>query len=381
LLAALLVVAVLGVVACGDDESDTGGGDAGGGAAAEPSSAVPAEVTDRLAQYSEVPEFKAPGPAFDASSIAGKHVFNIPISSAIPFIQTIDDSMAKVAKEYDLKFTEFTNEGKPADWARGIEQAVNQKADIIVLQGAPEPRILQPQLKAAKEAGIPVVATHWFDVSQEIPPNVTANVPVDFTTGARLEADWVIADSEGKANALVIGSSDAPPSEPMMKAIQEEFDTHCPDCKLEIVDVPVPDWATKTQTTVQSALVEDPTIDYVIPFVDGMAPFATAAIKAAGKTDKVKIATMNGTPGVLKMIQDEDVVAMDVGESLDWVAWANMDQAMRILAGEDPVENENMPLRVFTADNVDEAGTPPAANEGYGEAYLDGYTELWSGGN
>jgi ribose transport system substrate-binding protein len=385
LMVSMLAVASLALVACGsDDSSDTAStgeaaatstaaadsGDAGG--------AVPQQVTDLLAEYSGVPEFKAPGPAFDAKQASGKKIFNIPISTSIPFIQTIDEAMATVAKKYGIELIEFTNEGKPTEWAQGIQQAINQKADLIVLQGAPEPKILQPQLKAAKKANIPVVVTHWYDATQPLPPNVTAQVPVAFSTGAQLEAAWAISDTEGKANALVVQSAEAPPSAPMVAAIEEQFKA-CAECKLTVVDVPIADWATKVQTTVQSALVKDPSINYVIPLYDAMAPFAATAITASGKTGQVGVATLNGTPAVLKLIQDGDIVRMDVGESLDWIGWANMDQAMRILTGNDPVENENTALRVFSKDNVDEAGTPPAVDKGYGDAYVEGYTKLWSG--
>ena len=57
----------------------------------------------------------------------------------------------------------------------------------------------------------------------------------------------------------------------------------------------------------------------MIPFVDGMTQYTAAGITAAGKTGKVKISTFNGTPFALKMIQDGDVVASDIGENLDWL--------------------------------------------------------------
>ena len=98
----------------------------------------------------------------------------------------------------------------------------------------------------------------------------------------------------------------------------------------------------------------------MIPFVDGMAQYAAAGITAAGKTDKVKISTFNGTPFALKMIQDGNIVAMDVGENLDWLGWADMDQALRILVGAKPVQSEHTPLRVFDESNV----ARPEAAEG-----------------
>ncbi len=68
---------------------------------------------------------------------------------------------------------------------------------------------------------------------------------------------------------------------------------------------------------------------------------------------------------------------MDVGENLDWLGWANIDQAMRLLAHIPPVKSENTPLRVFDASNVKEAGVPPKPSQGYGNAYVSGYKKLW----
>ena len=54
-----------------------------------------------------------------------------------------------------------------------------------------------------------------------------------------------------------------------------------------------------------------------------------------------------------------------------------MDQAFRVIAGVPPVPSERTPLRVFDDRNVDQAGSPPPFDRGYGRAYVDGYRELW----
>ena len=82
---------------------------------------------------------------------------------------------------------------------------------------------------------------------------------------------------------------------------------------------------------------------------------ASAAIRAAGKgTGQVKIASYNGTPDVLKLIQDGDIMAADMGENIGWLGYANMDQAFRILADGPIIQNglEDTPLRVFDDSNV-----------------------------
>lgn len=335
-------------------------------------------VKAQIAKAKAIPKFIAPGPAFDVKKAAGKTVFDIPISSAIPFVNTIDQAMQAVAKKVGVKFTEFPTQGQPSQWVAGINQAIAQKADLIDLQAAPNPYFLQPQLKAAKKAGIPVTVTHLFDIHQAFPPNVTALVPIDFTTAARWEADWAILQTKGHADVFVIKSAEVVPSNTIVAAIQDEFSKHCGTaCKTKVVNVPVTDWATKIQSEVQSALTADPGVNYVIPIYDSMSQFAAPGITAAGKTGKVHIATFNGTPFVMKMLETGNIVDFEVGENLDWIGYGNMDQDMRILAGLKPVKTEHLALRAFTKDNIKQAGTPPAVNVGYGNAYLKGYAKLW----
>jgi ribose transport system substrate-binding protein len=337
-----------------------------------------AYVKAQIAKAKAIPKFVVPGPAFDAKKAAGKTVFNIPIASTIPFVNTIDKAMQAVAKKVGVKFIEFPTQGQPSQWVTGINQAIAQKVDLIDLQAAPNPYFLQPQLKAAKKAGIPVTVTHLFDIHQAFPPNVTALVPIDFTTAARWEADWAILKTNGHANVFIIKSAEVVPSNAIVAAIQDELKTRCGTaCKSKVVNVPVTDWATKIQSEVQSALTADPGINYVIPIYDSMSQFAAPGITAAGKVGKVHIATFNGTPFVMKMLQTGNIVDFEVGENLDWIGYGNMDQNMRILAGLKPVKTEHLALRAFTKDNIKQAGTPPAVNVGYGSAYIKGYEKLW----
>jgi ribose transport system substrate-binding protein len=335
-------------------------------------------VAAQIAKAKAIPKFIPPGPAFDAKKAAGKTVFDIPISSAIPFVNTIDQAMQSVAKKIGVKFIEFPTQGQPSQWVTGINQAIAQKVDLIDLQAAPNPYFLQPQLKAAKKAGIPVTVTHLFDIHQAFPPNVTALVPIDFTTAARWEADWAILQTKGHADVFIIKSAEVVPSNTIVAAMQDEFAKHCGTaCKTKVVNVPVTDWATKIQSEVQSALTADPGVNYVIPIYDSMSQFAAPGITAAGKTGKVHIATFNGTPFVMKMLETGNIVDFEVGENLDWIGYGNMDQDMRILAGLKPVKTEHLALRAFTKDNIKQAGSPPAVNVGYGSAYLKGYAKLW----
>jgi ribose transport system substrate-binding protein len=360
-------------------------GCAGEGAQSGASQGTAADVgaaRARVERYEAVPRFAAPGPPFDAVAAArGKTVFEIPITSEVPFITAVESGMKEAAEAVGARLVVYPNQGDPSQWAQGIHAAIARGADVITLF-AQNPALLGPQIQQAEDAGIPVVVVRTSgeeEPCQKDPAGDvygTACVPGPFEEAGRLEADWVIADSGGRASILVVTASDAPSTGPLLKGLKAELG-RCPDCHATYVDVPIPEWANRMRGEVQSALVRDPTLDYVIPIYDSMSQYAVPATLAADAGERVKIATFNGTPFVLQMLQDADLIAMDVGENLAWLGWATMDQALRLLAGLEPARSERTPLRVFTDANVGETGHPPQLGEGYGDAYISGYARLW----
>jgi len=337
----------------------------------------------QLDRFRARPRFQPPGPAFEARRrLRGKRLFEIPITSEVPFVAAVQNGMKQAAAEVGAELVVFPNRGKPSEWAQGIRTAIARKADAILLL-AQDPRLLGPQIRQAEKAGIPVVVLRTTGEQEPCQGGAggralgTTCIPGPFERAGRLEADFVIADSGGKADTVVVTSKDAPSTAPLVRGLKDEFTRRCRGCKLRFVDVPFPDWATKLRTEVQSALVRDPGVDYVIPIYDSMSQFAVPAIVGSRRAGRVKISTFNGTPFVLRMLQEKDVVAMDAGEDLAWIGWASMDQAFRKIAGQRPVRSENTPLRVFDDRNVDEAGRPPRFDRGYGDAYVDGYRKLW----
>ena len=73
------------------------------------------------------------------------------------------------------------------------------------------------------------------------------------------------------------------------------------------LNAPVTEWATKITPGVQSALVKDPGINYILPIYDSMSGFVVPGVRIAGKSNSVKLATFNGTPFVIDMIQQGQV--------------------------------------------------------------------------
>jgi len=344
----------------------------GGVATAADVAAVKAEIE----KYKAIPEFVPAGEPFDAKAcMAGKRILSVPASSAVPFVATIDNRMADLAKELGFEFKIWENQGQPTQWVQGIEHGVANGYNLIDLLAGADPRALEPQIKAAVDAGITVTASHVTGFEQPVLGGVTAMIPIDYKKAGELMAGWTIAQTEGKVNALVLTTNEVPSTESIVNGIKAVFDQF-PDAKYTMANMSIPDWATKIQSTVQSAVIADPTINYIIPIYDGMNQFVVPGLTIAGAADRVKIATFNGTPFALDMVQ-QGQIEMDIGENLDWIAYGLLDAQMRLLCGLPAVTDPKIPLLIFDKTNAATAGTPAEVSKGYGDAYIAGYKALW----
>lgn len=345
-----------------------------------PLATVPANALDlekvkaTIAHYKAVPEFAAPGPAFDAKAcMKGKKILTVPFASQIPFVATVVTGMVQLGKEIGFPYDEYKNTGQHSQWIQGINQGINQHYSLIDLF-APDLLSLVPQAREAKAAGIPIVASHDGGYEQ-IRPDPFLWVPADYFTAGKLLADWAIMRTGGKANALVVTALDSYSSESVINGIKDGF-KDCETCKVQFTNVAVADWGTRIQPTVQAALLSNPDLNFILPTYDPMTQFIVPAIELTRTGDRVKVASFNGTPFALDLVR-EGKLDMIIGESLDWVAHGVVDAEMRILCGQQTIKDPKVPLRVFDANNISEAGVPAKSSTGFGDSYKDGYRKLW----
>jgi len=332
----------------------------------------------QLEPYRAKPSFVPPGPAFDAADcMKGKSILSIPVSSANPFTANIEKAMQAVAKKVGFKFTSWENQGQSSQWVQGMDTALNQKVDLIDLLAGSDPRVLVPQVKAAQAAKIPVIASHYNGVEQTALVNSFSDgdVPIDYFKAGALLVDWGVVSTKGKMNALVLIASGPLSTDSMVAGITAEL-KHCDNCKTKTLNYTVPDWGTRITPGVQAALLADPTINYILVIYDSMAQFVVPAITITGSQDRVKVAAFNGTPFVVGLVQSGQV-EMDIGENLDWIGHSVLDSEMRRVCGLPLVSDPKIPFLMFTAQNAKDAGTPPQLSQGYGDAYIKGFHDLW----
>ena len=348
------------LAACGGESQSAPSGQA----ASKPAD-TSSELGKRLAEARAVPSFTPPGPAFDASGAAGKHLFYLAITFNVSIVQTLYSGVQEAAEAVGMKTTRFDAQGRPDLYLVGMQQAIAQKADLILIESIQLSLIEEP-LRKAREAGIKTVLINEMleEGPSIVPPD--AQVAFDYAGGSRLDAEWIVEDAAGEDISLVIFRTPSLRHKEQEAAIREVMETECKQgCKVETVEVGFADFATRLPELTRTAMTRDPSINYMLPVIDGMCLNIVPALAQAGAANKVKIATYNGTPSVLKMLKQNNVVACDVGGANTWEGWLDVDQALRVLTDNDPIPGESRPPnRLFDASNI-------------GELDVDGPEELW----
>lgn len=360
--------------ACGGASS---GGNGGGGT----TSANIAEAQSLVTKAEQpISSWQPVGGKFDASKAKGKTIWYISLSLTIPFEQFVLQGIQQGAALVGAKGIGFDGKFSPAEATRGIEEAIQAKAGLIMVDGF-QPQVVAPAIAQAKAAGIPVLTANTQDPGPPLPgyPDGVIGIATHpFSEPGKIEADFVVADSKGKANVLFLSTTDVPV---ITTAVKDGFTTElarlCPACKVTVEDVPSSQWSGLTPKTA-SLIATHPDVNYMVPDFDGMVIFMVPGVTSANAQNRVKIVSFNATPSVMKNIADHYVVAGDTGGPNLVQGWAFADEALRILAGGQPLNDLNIPTRLFDANNISSIDLSKQESEWYGVGdYIAKFKAQW----
>jgi ribose transport system substrate-binding protein len=314
--------------------------------------------------------------AFATTKAAGKKLWIIDISSSIELVQVSDAATTTALKAVGASVTTFDGKGSVTEYARGIQEAINDKADAIALY-AIDPTVVSGPIQQAKAAGIPVIAVQFGDPGAKLPDGVVAQATYPYSTAGAGEANWITASANGAAVGIeLISAPDVSNSKAIVSGFTDTIAKNCPNCTVYHDEIAVADWSTKIGTQVNSSLNAHPDIKYVVPVYDGMATFAIPSIKTAGRKD-VKIVSFNASKSVMKFLASGDTVGADIGSPQAWEGWALADQFLRVVTGNTPLADTKVGLRLFTSDNVGSLDLGAAESEWYGVDFASKYKTLW----
>jgi ribose transport system substrate-binding protein len=300
--------------------------------AADATSPGVATATTALKPYLKAPTSIGISTPLSKKPAAGKRIYFLQCSQPVCTAFLGGLKSATAALGWKVEGHSFTQ--TPEGIQSAVQAAVDAKPDGIFFTGI-SPTLIPNQLAAAKAAGIPIVA--GFDVAAAKSPLLTMlGGSKTVANSSRSAADWLIADSKGKANVLIFTISAYTILNLSEKSFSGEIKRLCPGCKTKVIDNKVTDVGTNIPAAVVSAIQRDPSVTHVAFAFGDMPLGVAAALKSAGLEGKVKIVSYgSASPTNLSDISKGNMSATSAW-SIPFNSWQAIDVFARHFVG-DPI--------------------------------------------
>lgn len=350
---------------------------------AEGQDAPAASAPPQPEEFASVPE---PGPPLgDTSSLAGRTVYWIPITSVAPVFTIESIAAAEAFESVGVDLQVCDGQATPDVVARCVGQAIAGDAAGIIATSIP-PEFARQAFGNAVEAGIPTLFVNTAD--GETPPewgDLAAALPHNWNQQAQLNNDLIIEDSGGDANVLFVGVTDSSATVDLYEnGMQAYLAEECPGCTINAVPTSSTQIAQLT-SLVSSALVQNPDTEYVFVQYDSFAAPVIQAIRQQNRQGDIKLLTLLGQLDGLQRVANGDQFA-NTGYSLAALGYNEADILMRMMLGQDPLVDAHLtPIKTITGANV---GELDLSEEGWQSGqwqteqdFRAMYRELWGAGS
>ncbi|HQT76338.1 MAG: sugar ABC transporter substrate-binding protein [Rhodospirillales bacterium 20-64-7] len=263
--------------------------------------------------------------------------------------------------------------------AEGISQAIALKADGLVLD-AIDAAEQASAIESAVKAGIKVVGWHSGAKPGPMPKyGVFTNITTDPMEVAKAAASYAVADSNGKAGAIIFTDS----AYAIAIAKSNEMATVIKSCKtcavLSVQDTPLADAANRMPQLTTSLLqrygakwtyalsVNDLTFDFMAPSLQ------SAGI--GGGAPPHAISAGDGSEPAFQRIRSGEYQVATVAEPLSLHGWQIVDELNRAFAGDKP-SGYVAPPHLFIKANINKDGGPNNVFDPQ-NGYRDAYKKIW----
>src|SRR3984957_3629299 len=311
------------------------------------------------------------------SALKGKTVYYIPLVQFIPgFVVTAATMKVALAKA-GMNLQVCNGQGQPSAVAACVQQATGAGAAGIITDAIPF-GMAENALNAAKAKGIPVITP------RQIPPSGTPanDDSVTYVPGVVDQpsqiAWWIIANSAGKANAILAQESDSPSSIAYVQDSLAIYQQYCPDCTVTVKSITATTNSQLASDTSSNLLSNPNATYYYTEFEDSLDP-TVQGIQQANKTS-VALSVAGGTVDGLGRLKSGSTVKAVVTVDQAYAGWALTDEILRLATKSAPV-TETFPSRLFTSDNIASIEVTAAAQGSgawFGDtSYQSDFEKLW----
>jgi len=342
--AALASVSALTLAAC------SGGTGESGAAAADTNGSGGGDKTVVTEAMGPVEEVDAPTEAFTPPS--GKHILIMPCGSAGQGCINESDVSEKVAES--LGWTVDVIDGKldPTVWNQTVKQAASTGVDGIIAISA-DPNLYGDAMELVAEKDIPFVLTEQTPGDQDV-DGIDSFIAPDPAVGGPDVAEWVIEDSGGNTEVLLLDIPGFTNVQQRTAAMAETLESSCEDCVVHREDITAATFGTSLAPLVTNTLQQHPGIKYIWCSDDAVVSFVQQGVQQAGKSGSVKVMSMTGYPEQMTQLETGEM-ALELASATPYAAWLSVDTLARLMAGEPTEKFWALPQRIWTTQNIGEA--------------------------
>lgn len=345
------LLASMTLAACGSSDDSgrgSGKGDVSADALAAASEAAaaaaepPSQIAEDLTPLEEAPN--------GAKTVAYLQCVNVEAC------KVIGDGIVRATEAvgWNSKIINFDN-SSPASLGTSLKTALQFDPDVTIFS-ASNYAAWKSVIPAYKEAGaklLPVGAGDDVIVDETVLQPVQGHMTNE--AAGKILADWVIADSEGDAEALMV----TVPAYEGLKVIgdtfADELTTACASCLTVPVEATPEQLGAGAITQLSVAkLQKNPKANYLIASFSALVPGIGNALSTAGFSGKVKVAAYEYNPTSLADIRAGRQHAA-VAQGYGYLGWQAVDVILRSEQGmEIPASDALLPLQLITKDNIDQ---------------------------
>ena len=373
-LAAVVVLALAAGCGSGDGSAASTSGASGGA-----DSAGLAKATEEVAKLSATTTTYAipSAPVSGVPTFKGRTVYYIPLIQQIPGFVVTAEAMKEALAAAGLSLQVCNGQAQPSAIAACVQQAVGANAAGIVLDAIPY-GMVQNALDAAKAKGVPIVVA-----DQLAPPGTTNDNQVTYVPGVVDQptqiAWWMIADSKGKANAIIAEQGDSPSAKQYVEDSLPIYQTYCPACKITVKVITAATSSLLASATSSNLLANPDAKYYYTEFEDSLQA-TIQGIQQSGRASSIAVSVAGGSVNGLGLLKGDTGVKAVVAVDQAYAGWALTDEILRMMTKSGPAE-ETFPSRLFTKDNIGSVQVTAAAQasgEWFGDdSYKSGFTKHW----
>jgi ribose transport system substrate-binding protein len=320
----------------------------------------------------------------------GKSIWVIEVSAVSPSVTVPAKTVQEAAKALGWKTTIVDAKANPAEYIKGVNSALANGADGIVLL-AVDCSYIKNGLQEAKRKHVGVTAIYAFDCNETNPgsPKLFSagisfgdrfeSLPVAWEQWGADQASWIIANTGGEARALILHNEQIA----VLRSFQDGFERQmkqCSTCKVintnwDITKALTPD---QIAALIKNASLKNPEINSSGFGSTVTSGFDQGILALGPKGRKMKVIGGLGLPEEFDLIREAKGLNATTAWPQEWIAYAAID-SLNSFFNNRPLEDEGIGWQVI--DNSNKAAMPAAGKLWQGnDTFRETYKQRWGVG-